>query len=215
MTTNRVRLAVAAAIVILLTNAARADILVSNIGEPVRDTTVIENALWAAQSFVNDGSVRRLSSIRAVIGGESGSAGAFAELRRGTTSGTIVTSFVLPGLAGPPGARTLTPLGLTVLDPGETYWLVFGAAGPGGFGWSYAEGNSQTGPGALGPYEYSTDQGASWTNFGSDNPYLVEVNTVPGAVPEPASWALMIAGFGLAGGQLRWRRLPAARRILA
>lgn len=26
------------------------------------------------------------------------------------------------------------------------------------------------------------------------------------AVPEPASWALMIGGFGLAGGTLRWRR---------
>ena len=26
-----------------------------------------------------------------------------------------------------------------------------------------------------------------------------------GAVPEPASWAMMIVGFGLAGGVLRWR----------
>ncbi len=32
---------------------------------------------------------------------------------------------------------------------------------------------------------------------------------VPGAVPEPASWALMIAGFGLAGASLRRRRLLA------
>lgn len=31
----------------------------------------------------------------------------------------------------------------------------------------------------------------------------------PGAVPEPASWALMIAGFGLAGASLRRRRLLA------
>jgi opacity protein-like surface antigen len=30
------------------------------------------------------------------------------------------------------------------------------------------------------------------------------------AVPEPASWALMIAGFGLAGGALRIRRRPVA-----
>jgi hypothetical protein len=33
--------------------------------------------------------------------------------------------------------------------------------------------------------------------------------TPAGAVPEPASWALMIAGFGLAGGALRRRRAPA------
>jgi hypothetical protein len=31
-----------------------------------------------------------------------------------------------------------------------------------------------------------------------------------GAVPEPASWALMIAGFGMAGAMLRRRRLAAA-----
>jgi len=31
-----------------------------------------------------------------------------------------------------------------------------------------------------------------------------------GGVPEPASWALMIAGFGLAGGALRRRRTEAA-----
>lgn len=29
------------------------------------------------------------------------------------------------------------------------------------------------------------------------------------AVPEPASWALIIAGFGMVGAALRHRRLPA------
>lgn len=33
---------------------------------------------------------------------------------------------------------------------------------------------------------------------------------VTGAVPEPAAWALMIAGFGLAGAALRRRRLAVA-----
>jgi hypothetical protein len=31
-----------------------------------------------------------------------------------------------------------------------------------------------------------------------------------GGVPEPASWALMILGFGSAGAMLRGRRRPAA-----
>jgi hypothetical protein len=31
------------------------------------------------------------------------------------------------------------------------------------------------------------------------------------AVPEPASWAMMIAGFGLTGGVMRRRRLPALK----
>jgi hypothetical protein len=34
--------------------------------------------------------------------------------------------------------------------------------------------------------------------------------TVPGGVPEPASWALMIGGFGMAGGMLRRRRTAVA-----
>ena len=35
-------------------------------------------------------------------------------------------------------------------------------------------------------------------------------NAPPGGVPEPASWALMISGFGLAGAALRRRRVIAA-----
>lgn len=40
--------------------------------------------------------------------------------------------------------------------------------------------------------------------FELDNIVLNEA--VPGGVPEPAAWALMIAGFGLAGASLRNRR---------
>lgn len=35
---------------------------------------------------------------------------------------------------------------------------------------------------------------------------LEAVNFAGGAVPEPASWAMLIAGFGIAGGQMRRRR---------
>ncbi len=42
-------------------------------------------------------------------------------------------------------------------------------------------------------------------NLGVDN-----VSVTTGAVPEPASWALLIAGFGLVGGALRRRRALAA-----
>lgn len=35
---------------------------------------------------------------------------------------------------------------------------------------------------------------------------LASAPTDPGAIPEPASWAMLIAGFGLVGGALRLRR---------
>jgi hypothetical protein len=42
--------------------------------------------------------------------------------------------------------------------------------------------------------------------FGSGNTYQINITTVAGAVPEPASWGLMVAGFGLAGGAVRRQR---------
>ncbi len=34
----------------------------------------------------------------------------------------------------------------------------------------------------------------------------VSVNALPGAVPEPATWAMMIGGFALAGAAMRRRK---------
>ncbi|WP_414900967.1 FxDxF family PEP-CTERM protein [Sphingomonas flavalba] len=46
-------------------------------------------------------------------------------------------------------------------------------------------------------------EGTWGTNGGS---YSGTLNFLPAAVPEPAAWALMIAGFGLVGGAMRGRR---------
>jgi hypothetical protein len=54
---------------------------------------------------------------------------------------------------------------------------------------------------------YVNVQGLS---FPVDHTFTIELNGGSGAIPEPASWALMIAGFGLVGGALRRRRLHAA-----
>lgn len=48
----------------------------------------------------------------------------------------------------------------------------------------------------------------AWGETGFDRGFATYVNT--GAVPEPASWALMIAGFGMTGAALRRRRMVAA-----
>jgi hypothetical protein len=46
----------------------------------------------------------------------------------------------------------------------------------------------------------------SFTDAVSSQIYSVTITEPTAAVPEPASWALMIAGFGLAGGAMRARR---------
>lgn len=48
------------------------------------------------------------------------------------------------------------------------------------------------------------------TTVGVDNIGSLTVAKIGAAVPEPAAWALMITGFGLAGGALRRRRKGAA-----
>lgn len=41
--------------------------------------------------------------------------------------------------------------------------------------------------------------------------YKFDLNATSGAVPEPASWALMLGGFGMVGGAMRSRRKAAVR----
>lgn len=53
-------------------------------------------------------------------------------------------------------------------------------------------------------------QGGSDEGIGLDNVMLTYDGVRGGAVPEPSTWAMMIAGFGLAGATLRRRRTAIA-----
>jgi len=52
---------------------------------------------------------------------------------------------------------------------------------------------------------YDVDSGIFDNEFASDDPVGYRI-VLYDSVPEPASWAMMIAGFGLVGGGLRTRR---------
>ena len=122
--------------------------------------------------------------------------------------GATLTTFSVPGIpSGGAELRTLTPNSGIVLAPNTTYWLVFAVlAGTESLEWTYAEGNNSTGPGSFGSYGYSFNAGASWENFGVDDPYKmgIEVSQISG-VPEPASVLLLLSGLGaaLASGSRR------------
>jgi hypothetical protein len=68
---------------------------------------------------------------------------------------------------------------------------------------------------ASGFVSLSNSEGAlSGNDFGLDDISLIRQTgntSVVGGVPEPASWAMMVGGFGLVGGALRRRQRPAAR----
>lgn len=70
-------------------------------------------------------------------------------------------------------------------------------AAPGGGGWvNWFQTKLFTGP----------DIYRAYANFNDDAVYTVGDPSVGNAVPEPANWTLMIAGFGMVGGVLRQRR---------
>lgn len=49
----------------------------------------------------------------------------------------------------------------------------------------------------------------------SDTRYSLTISEVTAAVPEPATWSMMIAGFGMVGGSLRARRKVQAKPLAA
>ncbi len=88
--------------------------------------------------------------------------------------------------------------------------------------------HSVTGSGLPAPTAANGNQSAPTSNrrvfFASDavdiagfrltsTQYAFEIDTVAGAVPEPATWAMMVGGFGLLGFATRRRRT--ARTVLA
>jgi hypothetical protein len=189
-------------IAVLATPAHAAGILISNLAEPERDFNTLDGLLWAAQSFEADASGYALTNILAIVGGESGSSGAFAQLRGATATGEmdtsasgLLTTFSVPALDGPRSARTFTPTSSLILSPLTRYYFTLGATGPGSFEWSYAEGNGSVGPGTFGPYQYTFDGGATWGIFGTDNPFHLQVDVAPTAVPETSTAVLLLSGL--------------------
>lgn len=67
---------------------------------------------------------------------------------------------------------------------------------------------------ATGLLAFNNTRGGFWTGMYLDNVSVIDMTQpgpIGGAVPEPATWALMIGGFGMAGAAVRRRR----RTILA
>ena len=78
-------------------------------------------------------------------------------------------------------------------------------------------GNGNGGPGnATAFYVLDAAQGINQLHlsFGASSNFVVYVTGIPdgapGAAPEPATWAMMVGGFGMVGGALRSRKRASA-----
>jgi len=70
-------------------------------------------------------------------------------------------------------------------------------------GWSVLPATTMTG------FSFSMDSGSIFVNWQGVQTFTGATVAIGGSVPEPASWAMMLGGFGLVGGAMRSRRRQA------
>lgn len=113
------------------------------------------------------------------------------------TAGVVVTPGTLPGFPVGTSAGSYA-INLSLADP-NTYTGAFLTA------------NGGTPAGAEAALLAGIQQGRAYFNIHSTSFPAGEIRGFLAPVPEPATWAMMIAGFGLVGGLMRARRRAVAK----
>lgn len=148
------------------------------------------------------------ANLRFSVGSGESIDGSFVELFTADYAGSLI----------PLDGGTLFSIDLSaenlMLDAGSLYSVVLRSVpgSQGGFGWVIGETTDQGVEMTLPPYAGgrafgSGDQGATWSPRGSDRTLRTWMST--SAIPEPATWAFMIAGFGMVGMAARRRPVVA------
>lgn len=222
MSNSFLALGVAAATLFSATSANAAtlfsiapDLTASQSGNCTYNTSCQFSDNYAAQLFTLDASstVTNFGFNAFLFGGPFGTAVNYRVLTATAlnTPGALITAgtVALANAAGPRGAQFRTtnysfnvaPLSLTA----GNYFLAFQNVTD-----NITDFLSQ-GVGSSGAF-LSSDNGATFTPTYQGIPSVaisvgdtVAAAPVAGAVPEPATWAMMIAGFGLVGGAMRRR----------
>jgi hypothetical protein len=184
-----------------------AGIVVSNLDQPV----VGINAVGAvelgmppfpfndeyAQEFRTGSQDANLGSVEASLGAATGSFSGIAELvtdNNNSPGATVLTGFTFPAvpvnnlpfipLTGPYADLSFAPTttGL-ILSANTSYWFILGASGSGNFQWQFTDSAAVSGVGTLPNTAFSNSPGSWSVDPDSEEPFLIQVNSVP----EPSS----------------------------
>jgi hypothetical protein len=198
-------IAALAALGLAAAGGAQAYDLYDNLGAATTGTDPVAGFGPLADSFSTGGASVSVENLQFLLEGNPGSGGFFSISLLADNSGAPGSVIVSSGpITDADLNTTLTPFGATCscgLTADTRYWLQIADAGGTSASWAWSSDTS--GPGVAG--EFFSNANGVFPN--SDGPYQMEVSVVP----EPASWTLMLVGFGGLGGALRFGR----RSVLA
>lgn len=189
-------LAFAALACLLLPHSLKADIMVSNLGQPTSGSSPLEFGFWFGNRFVTDSSAASFTLEHVVLdlGSSMNSSGNFFAAIYSDSSGQPgILLETLSGTTNPstPGNHTFTSNALG-LSANTSYWIVAGvSSGAGSYSWNLAASNSSTGPWSIPATEthiYSFNQGGLWQPAQPGFPRKFSVSAA--AVPEPSIFGI-------------------------
>ena len=189
---------------LLLANAAFAQVTTSNLGSSVGANMPVRSNNWMGQAFTTDANNYTLDSVTLQMGAATATGGVFSVSifsANGSNPGSLLET--LSGSTSPFGSGnyTFTSTGLS-LAPNNTYHVVAVVTGGlGDYSWQDTSVTSETGPWVFPNYfTTSTNQGGGWSQTGAS--MIMSVTATP--IPEPGTYAAVCGALAL--GLAAWRR---------
>jgi len=202
----------AAYVLAMCANAEAAVIIGNSVTGPYQVGT---NSGTKAVGFLTGSNGLLLDDIQVALGGHDSAGGTLTFTLNSDASGlpgsfiaTIGTSPTIAGFA-PTAAFTITPASPLPLAANTTYWIE--VAFPAGAPPAWDRTNPQIAPssGLATFIGYAIDSGGGFAPSTTFNAIIVEGRAIAAAVPEPETYAMMLAGLGLLGFMARRQKLAA------